>query len=437
MTGAITTALAATAGFFPLDDQLALWDGHWSEGLARDAVWLGGMAPSYGAAEAIWQRIGRTNISATSIWRRVQVWGAQFQALADDARATATATPEVWTPPSRAEVSDQRMGVAMDGTTMYILQEGWKEVKVGTVFEIAVGPTPDERTGEVVDLAHAVHNSYVAHLGGPEVLGELVWTEARRRGWEQAQDTEVLGDGAPWIWNQAALHFPASHQLVDWYHGKQHLIAAGQALKEPASLAYQRWLTSRETLLYQGQAARIAGELAQAAGPPATAPAEVTPVTTPAANQEASAAAQPPVPATVTPAQAASATPPAPTPATVTPAATPAPTQKPPAAAQPPTPATVTRTATPALSRPDVLRREAGYFEHNQHRMNYLEMREEEWPIGSGMVESAAKQYKARFCGPGMRWSRAGAEKLLPVRSAILSHRFDDVWTQVYNAPQN
>ena len=352
--------------------------------MARDAVWLAGVAPSYEAAEAILQRIGRTNISATSIWRRVQEWGAQFQAVEERARVQATATPELWTPPSRAIVSDQRMGVALDGAMMYILQEGWKEVKVGTVFEVAVGPTQDERSGEVVDLAHAVHHSYVAHLGGPEVLGELVWSEARRRGWEQAQDTAVLGDGAPWVWNQAALHFPDSHQLVDWYHGKQHLTVAGQALKEPASLAYQRWLNSRETLLYQGQAARIAAELAQAAGPPAA-----------------------------------------------TPAAAPA------VATLPRDPDTATPAATPAPPRGDVLRREAGYFDHNQHRMNYLEMREEEWPIGSGMVESAAKQYKARVCGPGMRWSRAGAEKLLPVRSAILSRRFDDVWAQAYNAPQN
>ena len=68
--------------------------------------------------------------------------------------------------------------------------------------------------------------------------------------------------------------------------------------------------------------------------------------------------------------------------------------------------------------------------------MNYLEMREEEWPIGSGMVERGGKQYKARFCGPGMRWSRAGAEKLLPVRSVILSKRFDELWARVYRAPQ-
>ena len=40
------------------------------------------------------------------------------------------------------------------------------------------------------------------------------------------------------------------------------------------------------------------------------------------------------------------------------------------------------------------------------------------------MVESTAKQYKERFCGAGMRWSRSGAERLIPARSAILSMRF-------------
>jgi len=64
-------------------------------------------------------------------------------------------------------------------------------------------------------------------------------------------------------------------------------------------------------------------------------------------------------------------------------------------------------------------------------------MREEGWLIGSGSVESAAKQYKARFAGPGMHWSRVGAERLLPVRSAIMSGRFDECWRQAYNSPPN
>jgi hypothetical protein len=185
---------------------------------------------SYREAEAILQQVGSINISRGSIWQRVQVWGEQMQALAEQERPQANAVPEQWTPPSRAEVTDQRMGVALDGTMVHIKTEGWKELKVGAVFEVGVESAPDARSGEMVELAHAQHNSYVAHLGGPQVLGEQVWTEARR-GWEQAQDTLVLGDGAPWIWNQAALHFGASHQLVDWYHAKQHLVVAGQALK--------------------------------------------------------------------------------------------------------------------------------------------------------------------------------------------------------------
>lgn len=314
---------AATAGFFPLDHQLELREGCWSAEVQRLSVWLSGLVPSYRTAEHILREVAGINISRGSIWQQTQVWGEQLRAVAEEERQRANALPERWTPPSRAEVCDQRMGVALDGALVHIKKEGWKEVKVGAVFKVVVAEEREPQTDELQEVAHARDLSYVAHLGGPEILEEQVWAEARRRGWEQAQDTLVLSDGAAWIWNQAALHFGDSHQLVDWYHAKQHLVAAGQAVKSASELACQRWLNSRETPLYQGQAARIADELLQAA-----------------AQQ---------------PEQAA------------------------------------------------VLEREAGYFRDNQRRMNYLEMREKEWPIGSGMVESGAKQIKARCCGPGMR----------------------------------
>jgi len=34
-----------------------------------------------------------------------------------------------------------------------------------------------------------------------------------------------------------------------------------------------------------------------------------------------------------------------------------------------------------------------------------------------------------------MRWNRKGAENLLPVRTAILSQRYDQLWDRVYNSP--
>ena len=69
--------------------------------------------------------------------------------------------------------------------------------------------------------------------------------------------------------------------------------------------------------------------------------------------------------------------------------------------------------------------------------MQYLEMREEGFPIGSGMVESACKQFRARLAGSGMRWSRPGLERLLPIRAAIMGHCFDTLWQKAYHLPSN
>lgn len=70
----------------------------------------------------------------------------------------------------------------------------------------------------------------------------------------------------------------------------------------------------------------------------------------------------------------------------------------------------------------------ARYFEHHQRRMQYHEFREEGWLIGSGPVESEIKQFKARLTGPGMRWSRPNAERMLVIRAAVLSDDFDTLW---------
>lgn len=70
----------------------------------------------------------------------------------------------------------------------------------------------------------------------------------------------------------------------------------------------------------------------------------------------------------------------------------------------------------------------ARYFDHHQRRMQYQEFREEGWLIGSGPVESEIKQFKARLSGPGMRWARPNAQRMLLLRSAVLSNRFDALW---------
>lgn len=68
------------------------------------------------------------------------------------------------------------------------------------------------------------------------------------------------------------------------------------------------------------------------------------------------------------------------------------------------------------------------YFHTHQRRMQYQTFRAEGFIIGSGAVESGIKRYKARLTGAGMRWSRAGVERMVVIRSAILSGTFIDLW---------
>jgi hypothetical protein len=45
-------------------------------------------------------------------------------------------------------------------------------------------------------------------------------------------------------------------------------------------------------------------------------------------------------------------------------------------------------------------------------------------------MESGIKQYKQRLTGPGMRWSRAGAERMLVIRGAVMTNSMDTLWAK-------
>jgi hypothetical protein len=72
----------------------------------------------------------------------------------------------------------------------------------------------------------------------------------------------------------------------------------------------------------------------------------------------------------------------------------------------------------------------ARYFQTHQHRMHYQSFKAAGLPIGSGAVESGIKQFKHRLTGPGMRWSRTGAERMSVIRGAIMADSFDTLWNQ-------
>ena len=69
--------------------------------------------------------------------------------------------------------------------------------------------------------------------------------------------------------------------------------------------------------------------------------------------------------------------------------------------------------------------------------MRYREFRKAGCPIGSGSVESACKVVmQERMKQAGMRWSRAGAQAMLALRSVLLSERWEGVWPSLEPPPK-
>ena len=74
------------------------------------------------------------------------------------------------------------------------------------------------------------------------------------------------------------------------------------------------------------------------------------------------------------------------------------------------------------------------YLQHNKRRMNYYELKQQNLPIGSGVVEAACKNLiGARMKKSGMRWSIDGGQTILTLRSLILSNRWEQFWTFFIN----
>jgi len=69
------------------------------------------------------------------------------------------------------------------------------------------------------------------------------------------------------------------------------------------------------------------------------------------------------------------------------------------------------------------------YFHHNRAHMCYDAYIAQGYPIGSGVAEGACRHLvKDRLERTGMRWTEAGAQALLDLRSTYLNGEWDDFW---------
>jgi Transposase len=313
-------------------------DSAYSEQLAYQRVWLSGLLP-YEQGSAVFRTIGERWIPASSLWRQTQQHGERLQAHVEHQQAQVS-VERVVLPAVRYD-HDQRKGVSLDGGMVNLRGEGWREMKVGTVFDLEMRLERDPHTQQLGTMAHGVNLHYTATLAGIAAFTPALWALAVTHHVPTAKERVVVGDGALWVWNVAEEVCPDARQIVDWFHAVQHVAEAALALfpSDDQQTLRTRWLTTHTNHLYMGRLHIIIQALHTA-------------------------------------------------------------------------------------HRADL----ATYFERHQRRMQYLECREEGFPIGSGTVESGVKQFKHRLTGTGMRWNPRNATLMLLIRAAVLGDDFAALW---------
>ncbi|MBI3800799.1 MAG: ISKra4 family transposase [Deltaproteobacteria bacterium] len=144
------------------------------------------------------------------------------------------------------------IATGLDGTTMPLVGEDYKEAMCGT---IALYDTEGTR----------LHTEYLGAMpeAGKATFGESFTT---RVAWVKELYPDALhvcvGDGARWNWDFFATHYPEAVWVLDFYHAATHLHTAAEAIfgQGPEAEAYsERWRTTLRD--EEGGVAQLLGSL--------------------------------------------------------------------------------------------------------------------------------------------------------------------------------
>jgi len=127
-----------------------------------------------------------------------------------------------------------------------------REAKLGCVF------TQTRWDEEGFAIRDPDSTTYTGAIETAEQFGRRLYVEAWRRGWSRARTKVVIGDGAEWIWNLAAEHFPGAVQIVDLYHARQHLWELARKLHPNDETSQKTWIkVHQKRLLDKGKIEKL------------------------------------------------------------------------------------------------------------------------------------------------------------------------------------
>ena len=236
----------------PLDDELGLGPAQMTPAVA-DLVEMMGVVASFESAARLLHRTLGIEMSGERVRRSTESAGQRCLKADEEEALHSLAVPDVSlaAPP----VDGDRRYLMADGG-MVPTVEGFREAKMGVCF----------RASDQVELsptrAMLAHKRFFGDLVTAREFGQRLYATARREGVaSDGAGCDVLGDGAPWIWNLKAEHLPAAGETVDWYHAKEHIFETAHALYGEGTRKATAWAEARADELWAEKPTALLGAL--------------------------------------------------------------------------------------------------------------------------------------------------------------------------------
>jgi len=252
---------ACHAGQFPADRELDIENTEFSPGVRRMQALVGQEAPFDQGREQM-KILAGLEVTAKSVERTAEAVGAE---IAQGEQGEIQKALQLDLPVMVGEPIPI-LYVQMDGTGVPVVKKETvgrqgkvpgqpahtREVKLGCVF---TQTTWDKKGYPIRDPDST---TYTGAIETAEEFGQRLFLEAWTRGWSRALIRVVMGDGAEWIWNLAALHFPGAILIVDLYHARQHLWEVARRLHPDDPGKQKGWMKlHQKRLLERGKIEKL------------------------------------------------------------------------------------------------------------------------------------------------------------------------------------
>jgi hypothetical protein len=213
-------------GHSPWDKEQGVDALMWSPTVKFVSAQTAGRLP-YGEAVRLLEELTGLRLEESVVERIVAQLGGRLRA--EDAEAMAGYDCGQITP--LVPEAPDRLYVGMDGTCAHI-DGGHHEVKTGVVYTAIRGPDGVDQTANA---------RYVAAQEPAEQFGHRLYVTAAEAGAELADQLIVIGDGAEWIWNLSAHHYPRAIEIVDFWHACEHIHALARDYYGEDNPGGKRW----------------------------------------------------------------------------------------------------------------------------------------------------------------------------------------------------